>query len=289
MVEIIANIFILAGIIIQCISLIPIHRLIARLPLGSVQNSWMVMRGMVTLFLVGYVAFGVLNWGHYANESAMVVPLIFLLGAAFVWLSSTLSLRTAIDVRRVTMLEQENVTDPLTGIFNRRYLERRLHEEFARAEQRSIPLSVLLIDIDHFKVVNDMYGHPLGDNLLVELTKLVISAVRSTDVMARYGGDEFMIVAINTHAQTAAQLAEHICHTVNAHLFTLADENQKRITARVTISVGVASYHERVENVASLIRCADQAMYQAKKDGRNRAYTSTDYAPTENLVQQQGQ
>jgi len=123
----------------------------------------------------------------------LIVPSVFFFGAGFVWLTATLSLHTAIDIRRVTVLEHENITDPLIGIYNRRYLDRRLQEEFIRARRYSLPLSVLLLDIDHFKRVNDAYGHQVGDLVLSYLGKLLLSAIRATDIIARYGGEEILI------------------------------------------------------------------------------------------------
>jgi len=146
------------GALILLVSLIPIRRLLVRLPPGRVQRSWLLLMGLTVLFVIGYAVYGVFFFRRVEQDIDLIVPVIFFSGAIFVLLASTLSLQTVVDVRRVTMLEQESVTDPLTGIFNRRYMDRRLQEEFARAKDYNMPFSILLIDVDHFKELNDFYG-----------------------------------------------------------------------------------------------------------------------------------
>ena len=126
-------------------------------------------------------------WGQQTIWPELLIPGIFLFGAIFVWLTIRLSLQTAIDLRRIDLLEAENITDPLTMGYNRRYLDRRLDEEAARAKRYSLDLSVLMIDIDHFKRVNDRYGHQAGDVALYKLSSLLKAALRDLDVVSRYG------------------------------------------------------------------------------------------------------
>jgi diguanylate cyclase (GGDEF)-like protein len=252
------------------VSLIPTRRLLLRLPPGRVQRSWFLLMGLTVLFVIGYAVYGVFFLRRVEQGIDLIVPVIFFSGAIFVLLASTLSLQTVVDVRRVTMLEQESVTDPLTGIFNRRYMDRRLQEEFARAKDYNMPFSILLLDVDHFKELNDFYGHQGGDQILVSLTRLILNSTRANDVVARYGGDEFMVIASNTHASNASQLSERIRQAIQSRQFEVTGESFEHVTVHLTISVGVSSYYEGVESIQSLIQCADQAMYQAKREGRNR-------------------
>jgi len=177
------------------------------------------------------------------------------------------------------MLEQENVTDPLTGIFNRRYLDRRLHEEFARAERYHQPLSILLIDLDNFKVVNDEYGHQSGDCVLVSFTKMTMNVIRSADIIARYGGDEFMVIATNTAGPQAYELAERLRKTTESHELEMVDESKRKANIRITISIGVTCYCDKFESVQAFVESADQMMYQSKKEGRNRSVIWEDCIP----------
>jgi diguanylate cyclase (GGDEF)-like protein len=265
-----ANIFVYLGACILIAALIPIRNLIQRLPPGKVRISWVLLMALTLFFVAGYIAYGILFLGANLGNTDLIVPSIFFSGSLFVYLSSILSLRTAIDVRRVTILEQESVTDPLTGIFNRKYLDRRLHEEFARAERFQQPLSILFIDLDNFKVINDEYGHLSGDSALVSFTKMTLNAIRAGDVIARYGGDEFMVVATNTGGPEAFEMAERIRKIAESQALEMVDEYKKHLSVRVTISIGVSRYSEKFKSVEAFVESADQMMYQAKKKGRNR-------------------
>jgi len=123
----------------------------------------------VVFFLAGYLAFAAFNWGKLDRPSDLLVPGVFFFGAVFVWLVTALSLQTVVDLKRMSTLEHENITDALMGIHNRRYLDSRLDEEVARAKRYGLELSVLLMDIDHFKEINDRYGHQVGDLTLANL------------------------------------------------------------------------------------------------------------------------
>ena len=177
MLAFLANSLVIAGAGILVGSLISVRQLIAQLPPGR-SPSWHILRVLTIFFIAGYAGFLGAYWGRTITWPDLIVPGVFFFGACFVWMTSTLALQTAIDIRRVTLLEKENITDPLTGLYNRRYLDRRLEEELNRAKRYALPLSILLVDIDHFKTVNDTYGHQAGDLVLSYLGKLVLNAVR---------------------------------------------------------------------------------------------------------------
>ncbi len=265
-----ARVLVYGGACILIVALNPIKNLLQRLQHGRIRFSWMILMFLTLLFVVGYVGYGVAFLESRHESIDLIVPGIFFFGAIFVLLSSLLSLRTVIDVRRVTMLEQENVTDALTGIFNRRYLDRRLYEEFARAERYQQPLSIILIDFDNFKIINDEYGHVAGDSALTAFVKIIMDAIRASDVIARYGGDEFLVIATNTINSEAYQLAERIRKLVETQTLDMIDENKRHFSVRLTASIGVSCYCEKFQSVQSFVESADQMMYQAKKEGRNR-------------------
>jgi diguanylate cyclase (GGDEF)-like protein len=163
-------------------------------------------------------------------------------------------------------LEALSVTDDLTGLFNHRAMQQRLKDEFLRAQRYNDPLSVLMIDIDHFKEVNDRHGHLFGDKVLAELAQVLRAAVRETDFVARYGGEEFVVILPQTHFSGCIPVAERIWRNVGEHEFV---DGETR--ARVTVSIGVSFFPSKnVAGVEKLLANADQALYQAKHEGRNR-------------------
>ncbi|MDR7277568.1 diguanylate cyclase [Catenuloplanes atrovinosus] len=164
-------------------------------------------------------------------------------------------------------LEMLAVTDPLTGLANRRRLTEVLEEAWRRSVRPGMPLAVALIDIDRFKLLNDFYGHQAGDECLRQVARTLVRAVRDTDTVARFGGEEFVAVLPGADRETAVVVAERMRAAVAA----LAHEHELSEHGVVTVSVGVAAaVPDRVGRHESLIKLADEALYAAKRDGRNR-------------------
>ena len=180
-----------------------------------------------------------------------------------------LSLETALDIRRVTVLEEENITDPLIGIYNRRYLDKRLEEEFKRAKRYNLPLSLLLVDIDFFKEVNDNFGHPVGDLVLRHWGGLILSVVRASDIVARYGGDEILVILPGAPLKDSHALAERIRKSIETHEIILDSEHTIKENIRFTVSIGVACLTPKLVHVGEILKEADRALYRAKTKGRN--------------------
>lgn len=177
--------------------------------------------------------------------------------------------RAALRTKRFQdMLIQCANIDPLTELPNRRALMERLEQEWDRCRRYGNPLSVVMVDLDHFKNINDTYGHQMGDRLLRATAEKLDSQRRSSDFAGRYGGEEFMILAPENDAQNAATLAER-CRQAIQDITLLADKEQVHITA----SFGVADSRD-ASDIESLIRSADEALYRAKGLGRNRVETS---------------
>jgi len=163
-------------------------------------------------------------------------------------------------------LQRLSITDPLTGVYNRRFLYNFLKKEFERAKRYNLSLSCLMVDIDHFKNLNDTYGHRAGDLMLKKLTAFLKKKLRKIDLVARYGGEEFVIVLPETPLKMALVGAERMRKGVE-------EEMQVSINGesiRITISIGVSSFTQQEKDEESLIRKADEALYRAKKWGRNR-------------------
>lgn len=185
-------------------------------------------------------------------------------------LSANLDLRRSleeIDQLQIKLREQAT-HDPLTKLYNRGYLDSTLEREMARCRRDGLPLSVAMIDVDHFKSYNDCYGHPAGDTCLKKVADaLQASARRASDLVARYGGEEFSLVLPNTDSAAARQMAEAARQAVEA----LAIPHEQTPAGRVTVSIGVTSLANGFESdVEGLWRGADEALYRAKREGRNR-------------------
>jgi diguanylate cyclase (GGDEF)-like protein len=158
------------------------------------------------------------------------------------------------------------VTDPLTGLHNRRHLFQEMAREFARAQRYKRPLACYMIDIDHFKQVNDTYGHQVGDRVLVLMAEVIRASVRNTDIAGRFGGEEFMILAPETPTMAGLVLAERVRQKVASR----TAEEQPAVP-RVTVSVGIATTeHPQASDTTELVRLADESLYRAKAEGRDR-------------------
>lgn len=165
------------------------------------------------------------------------------------------------------------VRDPLTGIYNKRYFIDRLRGEYAYSVRHAVPLSLLLFDIDHFKRINDTYGHPAGDAVLKTLAQVVSRAIRAEDIFARYGGEEFAVIARELESAPAYAFAERLRRIVES---TRIEAEGYHIP--VTVSLGIATLGpSNFLDEADMIREADQNLYAAKRGGRNRVERS---APT---------
>jgi two-component system cell cycle response regulator len=167
------------------------------------------------------------------------------------------------------MLRQLSITDPLTLLYNRRYTTDMLVKELQRAERKGSHLSLVMLDIDFFKRVNDQYGHLIGDQILVAVAGLSRIGLRSYDFAARYGGEEFVLILPETAHEDALLIAERLRARVEMHLFTGSLKSLK-----ITVSMGVATYPtDFIGTVEDLIREADEALFRAKKAGRNLVYS----------------
>lgn len=264
------NALVVLGCVLLLGALFLLRKLIAQLSPGRLRHYWYGLSTLIVFFIAGYAGYAVMRWNDHAGPASVVVPAIFFFGACFVLSVTVLSLRTAFDIRRVAVLEQENITDPLMEIYNRRYLERRLNEEVARANRYGLPLSILMIDIDHFKNINDGFGHQVGDLVLVGLGKLIGDSCRDSDIAARYGGEEIMVIAPNTTAASAVQFAERLRRAVESAALVPADAARDNRPVGITVSIGVSELGEHDRDVPAILASADKALYHAKDTGRNR-------------------
>jgi two-component system cell cycle response regulator len=182
--------------------------------------------------------------------------------------------RTQVRKKRYTERLRDNVqlsiemaiTDPLTGLYNRRYMESHLGSLVEQASSRSKPLTVLVLDIDYFKAINDTHGHDAGDDVLREFSVRIRKSIRGIDLACRYGGEEFVVVMPETDLAVATMVAERLRRRIATDPFPIQQGASK---VDVTISVGIAALGKD-DNAANILKRADQALYRAKRDGRNR-------------------
>ena len=168
--------------------------------------------------------------------------------------------RTNSELQRLTQI------DPLTDVANRRHLTEKLEEEYLRARRYDRPLSVALLDIDHFKRINDTHGHPAGDHALIEVAKIIKSTLRCHDFVARYGGEEFAMLLPETSADRAIMALERVRSAIERADIRYGDQRLE-----LTVSLGMAAFpHELVARASDFISLADAALYDAKRSGRNR-------------------
>ncbi|MBI5191376.1 MAG: sensor domain-containing diguanylate cyclase [Nitrospirae bacterium] len=179
--------------------------------------------------------------------------------------------QTAIAIERGEMYKRMAdlvITDDLTKLFNMRYLDRTLEVEIERAMRYNLSCSLIFMDIDFFKKVNDSYGHLVGSKLLVEVSQLLLRGLRRVDIVARYGGDEFVLVLPQTDVDAAKAIAERLRRSMEKHIF-MKSEN---LSLKLTASFGIASYPDHADTKEDLMRLADEAMYQVKYHTRNAVY-----------------
>ncbi|MET0876957.1 MAG: diguanylate cyclase, partial [Tardiphaga sp.] len=183
--------------------------------------------------------------------------------------------RTQVRRRRYTDHLRDNVqnsiemaiTDGLTGLHNRRYMENHLETLAEQAAHRSKPLALMMLDIDFFKSINDSHGHDAGDDVLREFAVRIRKSIRGIDLACRYGGEEFVIVMPETDQHVASMVAERLRRSIAGEPFSI-DKGNRRID--VTISIGLSTLEKKGERIADVLKRADVALYRAKHDGRNR-------------------
>jgi len=171
----------------------------------------------------------------------------------------------------VQRLKRQGITDTLTALNNRRFFEQRLQEEIEVSRRSELPLSCMMLDVDYFKKVNDSYGHQVGDQVLREVAALIRAQLRGSDVLSRYGGEEFVALLNNTAGKTAQEIAERVRTGIEEHTFSLPSGDK----FNVTISIGVATHTPSSESAVNssdgefLVGHADRCLYAAKEAGRN--------------------
>lgn len=168
------------------------------------------------------------------------------------------------------LLKEQSIIDPLTGLYNRRFLEETINTITAQIKRRGTTLGILAIDVDYFKQVNDAYGHDAGDKVLVEVAKTIKSSIRESDIAVRYGGEEFLVLLMDVQPGSTVHVAEKIRTAVESKVIDIGTAQLKK-----TISIGVSEFPVDSDKIWQCIKFADVALYKAKEEGRNRVVRFT--------------
>ena len=208
---------------------------------------------------------------HIARQSTLVTAAthtgVFFIGLMMIgYISGRSKLWTQESVKYQQQLEEFAYVDSLTGLFNRRHFFELAEQESTRTLRHKRPLSILMIDIDEFKKINDIYGHTVGDKSLQELSDVFRQVVREVDMICRMGGEEFIILLTETDQAKAVEVAERLRALIESTKIVL--DNQAAL--HLTISIGVATLDKQADKIDAIINLADGALYEAKRTGRNK-------------------
>jgi diguanylate cyclase (GGDEF)-like protein len=229
------------------------------------ETSWMVTALCVAGLVVYLLVLG--NTAYVVNKKLSTTRKRLTISEQTLQATNDTLQRQLSEIRELqAQLSEQVIRDPLTGLHNRRYLEAIAPRELARCKREAQCLSVLMIDLDHFKQINDTYGHQGGDEVLKSLAVMLQDGTRMTDVACRYGGEEFMLLMPNMPTDVGLQRAVQWCAE-----FAALEVQSGNASIRTTLSVGIATYPVHAQTMEDLIRCADLALYGAKREGRNRA------------------
>ncbi len=253
-----------------------VARIQKMLPHAGLAKAWHVLSGFILLFIFSYLFYLIVLCKASTPVEAVTVPeafvpFVFFTGGLFVFIVCVLFNTTAEKLVQLNRLECESITDPLTGTYNRRHMQHSLEREAALARRNKTPLSILLIDLDHFKAVNDTYGHLCGDNVLRQTANTIGSmAKREIDMVFRYGGEEFLVMLPQTPLLTAVTVAESIRSKIEQTHYKIGCSDQA-LEVRCSVSIGVGEYkNQEVEDIMLCLERVDNKLYQAKEEGRNK-------------------
>lgn len=268
--QLFANGLVLGGAGLLYLALMPIRTLIGQLFVARLKQRWRAVGILVGVLICMSVAYAVTHWHQSRDMAGLMMSLTWFLVAAFILMMSKLALQTTLDMKKMGDNEGKQIIDPLTGTFNRQHFDSCLSQELNRARRYWLPLSIMKIDIDHLRNINNAYNQLVGDRVLAHIGQLLLQQLRITDVVSRYSDGAFVIITPHTRLPDVQDLAERLRGLIEASPITLDDGAGNGQLLKITVSIGVAALFEGVTDAASLMRLADDALLAAKTNGRNR-------------------
>lgn len=267
--RLLAEALVVVGAMVLVTALVPLSGLLGQLS-DAERVRWRVVQGVILAYVLGYSTYLVAFWERHQDWWDLIAPATLFASALLVRSVVGAARDSAAGARDVPHHERESITDTMVGVFNRRYLEHRLGEEVARARRHAVPLCVLLFDIDYFRRVNEKWGRDVGDRVLGYLGHLLLAGVRESDVVARYGGEELLVIAPATEAAQAEALADRLRAAVEAENLSFGREAGSDPEVRVTVSVGIGELQPGETEWGPMVARAESAVIRAKLSGRNR-------------------
>jgi len=247
-------------------------RIFKQLPSGNFPKWWKLLLVLIIGLAICYFVFALAISKREPDSLMQLVVAVFFFGAVFVLLTLQLFMHTFTSMEKTGWLTRNSILDEQSGIYNLRYFEMRLNEEFERARRYNHPLTLFLIEIDNFKKTSNSYGRIMGEKVFAAICKLIKEGSRASDIIARYGGDQLIILLPNTALFSARKAAEKYRAIIEDKVLDVDDEDRAVISVRLnyTVSIGVSALQNDVKRAGELIRRADIALYKAKDRGRNR-------------------
>jgi len=265
-VHVISFMLVVSGITLLCLSLLPTRTICLDQNNNSQVTGWKALFVLTILFIIGYILFSILLFKLPDSIVVFTVSLILLGGSVFVFLVARMSLGSIEDITRIAALERHHALhDGLTNLPNRTLLNERIKQAIVSVKRTNTCFTMMLMDLNQFKEINDTLGHHCGDSLLQQVAPRLKAIVRESDTVARLGGDEFAVVLRDTDSHGAILLCEKIL-SVLENPFTVEGH-----TLKIGMSIGIATYPNDAEDHDTLLQHADVAMYVAKKDASGYA------------------
>jgi diguanylate cyclase (GGDEF)-like protein len=268
--RLLAEALVLIGAFLLVSGMVPAAKLTQKLSNDSLRHGWRAVQWVILVYIVGYSAYLVVFWQRHETWYDVVAPAVLFATALLIKHLTQLALATVTEVRESAPPGRDVITDTLIGVYNRRYLEHRLGEEVARARRHAVPLAVLLIDIDHFRRVNEKWGREVGDHVLTYLGQILLSGVRGSDVVARFGGEEILVIAPSSTVEEGLVLADRLRVAVESENLAFGGQLGSTPELQVTVSVGVAALEPGEDAWQPMVARAEAAVTKAKFAGRNR-------------------
>jgi diguanylate cyclase (GGDEF)-like protein len=271
--RLLAEALVLIGAFLLVLGLIPATSLVAKMSNETLRHGWRAVQWTILAYIVGYSVYIVVFWQRHETWFDVVAPAVLFATAFLVKHLMQLTLHTVDEAGKKASLARDGITDALIGVYNRQYLEHRLSEEVARARRHAVPLAVLLIDIDHFRRVNEKWGRDVGDHVLTYLGQILMAGVRESDVVARFGGEEILVIAPSATVEEGLLLADRLRVAVETENLAFGSGLGSNPELQVTVSIGVAALEPGEDQWQVMVARAEAAVTKAKFAGRNRVAT----------------